>query len=92
MYMTINSLQPKQFDIETAFLYGKLDKEIYMQVPDGYKNYLQKQKVSINIKNYCLRLNKAIYGLKQAACQWWQEFTKVLPVAAHTVPVCLSIT
>jgi Reverse transcriptase (RNA-dependent DNA polymerase) len=33
-------LKSKQFDIETAFLYGTLEEEIYMQFPDGYERYL----------------------------------------------------
>jgi hypothetical protein len=34
----------KQFDNETAFLYGTLDEEIYMQFHDGYERYLQTEK------------------------------------------------
>jgi len=52
-------------DIKTAFLYEQLDKEIYMEQPDGFKLKGQKRKV--------LRLCRAIYGLKQAALAWWKE-------------------
>ena len=45
-------------DVKTAFLYGKLDEEIYMQQPEGFKLKGQENKV--------LRLHCAIYGLKQA--------------------------
>ncbi|KAI0993801.1 hypothetical protein K3495_g14383 [Podosphaera aphanis] len=27
----------RQMDVKSAFLYGKLDREIYMEIPDGYK-------------------------------------------------------
>jgi Reverse transcriptase (RNA-dependent DNA polymerase) len=37
-------LKSKQFDIETAFCYGTLVEEIYMQFPDGYERYLQTEK------------------------------------------------
>ncbi len=47
-----------QIDIKTAFLYGPLDEEIYLQIPDGRTK----------------RLNKAIYGLKQAGRQWYGRF------------------
>ena len=52
-------------DVKTAFLYGQLDKEIYMEQPDGFKLKGQECKV--------LRLRRAIYGLKQAALAWWKE-------------------
>jgi hypothetical protein len=52
-------------DVKTAFLYGKLDEEIYMQQPEGFKLKGQESKV--------LRLLRAIYGLKQAALAWWKE-------------------
>ena len=51
------------FDVKTAFLYGKLDEEIYMEQPEGFKIKGQEHKV--------LRLCRAIYGLKQAALAWW---------------------
>ncbi|KAJ2929121.1 hypothetical protein H1R20_g7970, partial [Candolleomyces eurysporus] len=52
-------------DVKTAFLYGKLDEEIYMEQPEGFYHKGQEQKV--------YRLRRAIYGLKQAARAWWQE-------------------
>jgi len=52
-------------DVKSAFLYGQLDEEIYMEQPKGFKIHDQKQKV--------LCLCRAIYGLKQAALAWWKE-------------------
>ena len=52
-------------DVKTAFLYGKLNEEIYMQQPEGFKLRGQENKV--------LHLRRAIYGLKQAALAWWKE-------------------
>ena len=46
-------------------MYGKLDKEIYMHQPEGFKVKGQEHKV--------LRLHCALYGLKQAALSWWRE-------------------
>ena len=58
MYMT-------GLDVKTAFLYGKLDEEIYMDQPEGFKLEGKERKV--------MRLRRALYGLKQASLAWWRE-------------------
>ena len=60
----------ESLDVMTAFLYGNLDEEIYMEQPPGYAIKGQERKV--------LKLKKAIYGLKQAARAWWVELAKSL--------------
>ena len=55
-------------DVEQAFLYGILDREIYMQIPEGM--HIGKGK--------CLRLKKSIYGLVQSSRTWWATFSKFL--------------
>ena len=57
-------------DVKTAFLYGKLDEEIYVEQPEGFKLKGQEDKV--------LQLYRAIYGLKQAALAWWKELDQSL--------------
>lgn len=61
-------LKLKQFDVETAFLYGSLNEEIYMCQPKGYED---------NTNRVC-KLNKSLYGLKQASRIWNQKFTDFL--------------
>ena len=55
-------------DVKSAFLYGPLDEEIYMEQPEGFKVKGQGCKV--------LHMCWALYGLKQAALQWWKELQK----------------
>ena len=55
-------------DVKTAFLYGKLDEEIYMEQPEGFKIQGKEQKV--------FRLLRAIYGLKQASNAWYKELVE----------------
>ena len=50
-------------DVRSAYLYGKLDEEIYMEQPEGFAAPGQERKV--------LRLWCALYGLKQASLAWW---------------------
>jgi len=57
-------------DVKSAFLYGTLDEELYMEQPQGFKVPGNKHKV--------LHLKKAIYGLKQAARAWWHELDRSL--------------
>jgi len=45
-------------DIKTAFLNGDLNKEVYMEQPDGYVDPTYSDKVC--------RLLQVLYGLKQA--------------------------
>jgi hypothetical protein len=49
-------------DVQTAFLYGELEEECYMEQPPGF----------IEGTNLICRLRKSIYGLKQAPRVWNQ--------------------
>ena len=60
----------ESLDVKTAYLYGDLDEEIYMDQPEGYIKKGQERKV-------CLLL-KSLYGLKQSALQWNKELHKSL--------------
>jgi len=75
----MHDLESEQFDVVAAFLYGELEEEIYMKMPKGYVKYLNKKGVTkYNETDYCLTLRKSIYGLVQAARQWWKRFKTVL--------------
>jgi Reverse transcriptase (RNA-dependent DNA polymerase)/Zinc knuckle len=58
-------------DVKGAFLNGRLDDEkLYLKIPQGFEEYYSSTKV--------LRLNRAIYGLKQAAQAFWKELLTAL--------------
>ena len=57
-------------NVQSAYLYGKLDKEIYMEQPEGFAVPGQECKV--------LCLWRALYGLKQAGLAWWRTRNKSL--------------
>ena len=64
----LEDLDIQSVDVKTAYLYGNLDKEIYMEQPEGFKLPRKEKKV--------WWLHKALYGLKQAGLSWWYIMTK----------------
>ena len=67
--MLIENLKGKVVDIDNAFLNGDLEHEIYMKIPEGYDEVISE---AVD-KEDCLILQKAIYGLVQAARQFWKK-------------------
>ncbi|GJY77060.1 retrovirus-related pol polyprotein from transposon TNT 1-94 [Tanacetum coccineum] len=59
-------LHLKQLDVKIALLHGNLKEEIYMLQQEGFE---QKGK-----ENLVCRLNKSLYGLKQAMRCWYKRF------------------
>ena len=73
-----NNYSGRLLDVKTAFLYGHLEEEIFIKRPEGYQEFLEEEtRLSDESPKY-LRLNKSIYGLVQAAREWWKTFVKVL--------------
>lgn len=64
------NLNIEHLDVKTAFLNGDLKETVYMEQPEGYKIKGQEDKV--------YKLNKAIYGLKQASKSWYEKINGVL--------------
>ena len=66
----LHDWEMETLDVKTAFLFGELDKELYMVQPEGFVVQGQESKVC--------QLQKAIYDLKQAALQWNKQLHKSL--------------
>ncbi|KAM2609223.1 hypothetical protein TB1_037465 [Malus domestica] len=63
-------LELHQMDVKTAFLNGDLQEDIYMKQPVGF--------VERGKENLVCKLNKSIYGLKQASRQWYLKFDQIV--------------
>jgi len=61
-------LDIEQMDVKTAFLYGDIDEEIYVEQP---------HELSDGTGRVC-RLNKALYGLKQSPRIWYHTLATFL--------------
>ena len=66
-----------QMDVKTTFVNGELEKEIYVDQPDGFVANSQKRKVC--------KLLKSLYGLKQAPKQWHGKFDKTFTSTGFVV-------
>ena len=66
--MMVGKLDRMVMDVETAFLYGEIDEEIFMKSPAGMEEI---DPGSSSEDSY--QLLKGIYGLCQAARQFWKK-------------------
>lgn len=59
----------QHLDINSAYLYAKLNEEIYIEQPEGF--------IERGKENFVMKLKKALYGLHQAGREWYFELDNV---------------
>jgi Reverse transcriptase (RNA-dependent DNA polymerase) len=75
----LEDLHLESVDISSAFLNGKLEEEVYMRQPEGF---VEKG------KDWVWRLQKSLYGLKQAGRCWHKKLNEVLESMGFKRIVC----
>jgi len=59
--------RPRQLDVKTAFLYGILKEEVYMDLPEGSR-----------LDGMVAKLKRCVYGLKQSPREWYYRLVEYL--------------
>ncbi|GJS57892.1 putative ribonuclease H-like domain-containing protein [Tanacetum coccineum] len=59
-----------QMDVKSAFLYGKIEEEVYVCQPPGFED--------LEFPNKVYKVEKALYGLHQAPRAWYETLSTYL--------------
>lgn len=65
-----NGWEVHHLDVKTAFLHGELQETVYVFQPEGFEKKGKEEKV--------YKLNKALYGLRQAPRAWNNKLNQIL--------------
>jgi Reverse transcriptase (RNA-dependent DNA polymerase) len=68
-----NGWVTKQIDFSNAFVQAPLDKDVYVVLPAMFMDTS-----GIDAKNLCLKLNKSLYGMREAPKLWNDWLSKAL--------------
>ncbi|GJT77913.1 putative ribonuclease H-like domain-containing protein [Tanacetum coccineum] len=69
-YASFKDFVVYQIDVKSAFLYGKIEEEVYVFQPPGYEDP--------NFPDRVYKLEKALYGLHQAPRAWYETLSTYL--------------
>ena len=67
-------LDMQLMDVVTAYLYGNLDKDIYMKIPKGF--HMPESKSNRPWDVYSVKLQRSLYGLKQSDRMWYNRLSE----------------
>ncbi|GJT52805.1 retrovirus-related pol polyprotein from transposon TNT 1-94 [Tanacetum coccineum] len=72
----IKNLDMRLMDVVTTYLYGSLDSDIYMKIPEGFK---MPEALSTKPKDmYSVKLQRSLYGLKLSGRMWYNRLSDYL--------------
>ena len=74
-------------DVMTAYLYGFIDTDIYIKIPEGF-NMLEPNKFKPS-SLYSLKLQRSLYGLQQSGRTWYNCLSNYLLKEGYVNnPIC----
>ena len=77
-------------NVITAYLYGSIDNDIYMKIPEGFK---LPEAINTKSRNMCsIKLQRSLYGLKQSGGMWYNRLREYLLKEGYANnPICPCI-
>nr|GEU34051.1 hypothetical protein [Tanacetum cinerariifolium] len=69
-YASFKDFVVDQMDVKSAFLYGKIEEEVYVCQPPGFED--------LNFPDRVYKVEKALYGLHQASRAWYETLSTYL--------------
>ena len=63
-------------DVVTTYLYGSIDANVYMKIPEGFT--LLETMNSKPQSMYSIKLQRSLYGLKQSGRMWYNRLSQYL--------------
>ena len=69
-FSSIMNIKLYQMDVESTFLNGVINEEVYVEQPPGFESH--------EYPNHVYKLNKALYGLKQAPRACYERLSSFL--------------
>ncbi|GJV21789.1 putative ribonuclease H-like domain-containing protein [Tanacetum coccineum] len=69
-YVSFKDFVVYQMDVKSAFLYGKIEEEVYVCQPPGFEDP--------DFPDRVYKVEKALYGLHQAPRAWYETFSTYL--------------
>ena len=61
-------------NVVTTYLYGSIDTNIYMKIPEGFKLPEATNPKPRNM--HSIKLQRSLYGLKQSGCMWYNRLSE----------------
>ena len=74
-------------DVITAYLYGSIDNDIHMKIPEGFK---LPEAVSTKPRSmFSIKLQRSLYGLKKSGRMWYNRLSEYLRKEGYVNnPIC----